>query len=86
MGYQQDKPVAMVVPATNEVTALIALEFHLKLMIPSGGPNLASHSRWTPAIGMSGADSGISSFFLYPLGTGGREGCNQARVRVRARE
>ena len=37
----------MAAPATNEVTALIALEFHLKLMIPSGGPNLAPHPRWT---------------------------------------
>ena len=47
VGYQQDEPVAMAAPATNEVTALIALEFHLKLMIPSGGPNLAPPSRWT---------------------------------------
>ena len=73
----------MAVPATNEVTALIALVFHLKLMIPSGGPNLAPHSRWAPAIGMRAADSGISSFFLCPLGTGGREGYDQARVRAR---
>ena len=43
MDYQRDEPVVMAAPATNEVTTLIALEFHLKLMIPSGGLNLAPH-------------------------------------------
>ena len=50
-------------PATNEVT-LIALEFHLKPMIPSGGPNLAPHPRRTPGIGIRGTDSGINSSFF----------------------
>jgi hypothetical protein len=73
-GYQQDEPVAMAARATNEVSALIALEFHLKLMIPSGGQNLAPHSRWAPAIGMGGKDGGIAPFFLCMLGAGGRGG------------
>ena len=72
MDYQRGEPVAMVAPATNVVTALIALQLHLKLMILSGGPNLAPHPRWTPAIGIRGMDSGIGSFFSCPLGTGGR--------------
>ena len=83
MGYQRDEPVALAAPATNEVTTLIALEFHLKLMIPSDGPNLTPLTTRAPAIGMGGTDGGISPFFLCPLGTGGREGCNQARVRAR---
>ena len=60
MGYQQDESVALVAAVTNEVTALIALEFHLKLMIPSGGPNFAPYLRWAPAIGMSGNRSILS--------------------------
>ena len=74
MGYQRDEPVALAAPATDEVTALITLVFHLKLMIPAGGQNLAPHPRWTPAIGIRGTDSGIGSSFSCPLGTGGREG------------
>jgi hypothetical protein len=72
MDYQRDEPVAMAAPATNEVTALIALEFHLKLMIPSGGPNLAPHSRWTATGGAVDNDGEIASFFVCLLGTGGR--------------
>ena len=72
--YQRGNPVALVAPATNEVTALIAFEFHLKLMIPSGGPNLAPHPRWTATGGAVHNDVGIASFFLCLLGTGGREG------------
>ena len=77
VGYQQDEEMAIAASATNEITALIALQFHLKhlkLMIPFGGPNLAPHPRWTPAIGMRGVNSGVGSFFLCPLGTGGRKG------------
>ena len=77
MGYQQDGPVALAAAVTNAVAALIALEFHLKLMIPSGRPNLAPHSRWAPTIGMGGKDGGIGGiapFFLCLLGTGGRGG------------
>ena len=60
--------------ATNEVTALIALEFHLKLMIPSRGPNLAHHPRWMAAGGAVYNNGAIVSFFLCLLGTGGWEG------------
>ena len=82
MGYQQDEPVALATAVTNEVAALIALEFHLKLMLPSGGPNLAPHSRWAPAIGTGGKDGGIAPFFLCLLGTGGRGDW----MRIRKRE
>ena len=64
--------LALAAPATNGVTALIALEFHLGLMIPLGGPNLAPHSRWTATGGAVYNDGGIASFVLCLLGTGGR--------------
>ena len=82
MGYQQDEPVAMAVCATNEVISIIALEFHPKLTIPSGGPNLAPLTTRAPVIGMGRKDGGIAPFVLCLLETGGCEGRDQARVRA----
>ena len=84
MDYQRDEPVVLVAPATNEVTALIALNFHLKLMIPSGGPNLAPHPRWTATAGAVYNDGEFASFFLCLLGESGMAGGLRESKSVRA--
>ena len=44
--------MALARPATNKVSALISLEFHLKLMLASGGHNVALLAAEAPVAGI----------------------------------